>query len=246
MKKNLKQKCKDLNNCTAKKICDRRHPKLCRRYFLEGSCIFGERCDYLHEEREMSPGQNKLKERVEELEKVVKDKSLEEKMMLNAIKELEKVVKDKSSEEKIMLKAIKDLEKVVKAMSRKVISLEEEVIKIKEDSKNNKDINLEEPFKDASEFKISTPVKPAKLPDVENKYVDSKKNKIKCEKCEYTCQKESTLTKHINTKHMDQECKVCLMKLGSTMELLQHIAKEHSGVEEHNIKEDKRPCKHPH
>ena len=152
----------------------------------------------------MSPGKNKFKERVEELEKVVKDKSLEEKMMLNAIKDLEKVVKDKSSEEAIMLKVIKDLEKVVKAMSRKVIFLEEEVTKIKEDSKNDIDMNLEEPFKDASEFKISTPVSAKqKLLDVENKYVDSQKNKIKCEKCENTCQKESTLTKHINTMHMD-------------------------------------------
>ena len=153
IKKHLKQECKDLNNCTAKKICNKRHPKLCRRYVLEGSCIFGERCDYLHKEKEMSPGENQLKEKVKELEKVVKAKSLEEKMMINAIKDLEKVVKDKSSEEKIMLKAIKEFEKVVKAMSRKVKIFEEEVIKIKKDSKNNIDINLEEPFEDASEFK---------------------------------------------------------------------------------------------
>ena len=86
----------------------------------------------------MSPGQNKLKERVDELE-----------IML----------KDKSSEEKIMLNAIKELEKVVRAMSRKVIFLEEEVKKIKEDSKNNKNSNLEDLFKDTSEFKISTPVR---------------------------------------------------------------------------------------
>ena len=62
---------------------------------------------------------------------------------------------------------------------------------------------MEEPFKKASKFKISTPVSAKqKLSDVENKYVDSKKNKIKFEKCEYTFQKESTLTKHIDTKHM--------------------------------------------
>jgi hypothetical protein len=30
------------------------------------------------------------------------------------------------------------------------------------------------------------------------------------------------------------------MKLGSTIELLQHIAKEHSGIEEHNIKKDNK------
>ena len=240
LKKHLKQECKDLNHCPDKKICHKRNPKLCRRYAFEGSCIFEEKCDYLHKEKEMSLGQNKLKERVEGLESVLKDKSSEEKIMLNAIKELEKVVKAKSSEEKIMQSAIKELEKVVKAMSRKVIFLEEEVKKIKEDSKNNKNSDLEDPFKDTSEFKISTPVsEKQKLPDVETKCFDFKKKKIKCKKCEYTCQKESTLTKHINTKHMNQECNVCWMKLGSTMELLQHKAKEHSSVEDHNIKEEK-------
>ena len=127
LKKHLKQECKELNNCPAKNICHKRHPKLCRRYVFEGSCIFGEKCDYLHKEKEMSPGQNKLKERVDELEIMLKDKSSEEKIMLNAIKELQKVAKAKSSEEKIMLNAIKELEKVVRAMSRKVIFLEEEL-----------------------------------------------------------------------------------------------------------------------
>ena len=75
MKKHLKQSCKDLNNCPNKKICDKRHLKLCRKYVLEGSCLFGRRCDYLHKEKEMLPDQNSLKERVDELEKVVKEKS---------------------------------------------------------------------------------------------------------------------------------------------------------------------------
>ena len=39
---------------------------------------------------------------------------------------------------------------------------------------------------------------------------------------------------------MDQECKVCFMKLGSTRELLQHIAKEYSGIKQQNIKEDNK------
>ena len=77
MKKHLKQECKELKNCPDKKICDKRHPKLCKRYVLEGSCIFGKRCNYLHKEKEMSPDQKSLKERVEELEKVVNDKTSE-------------------------------------------------------------------------------------------------------------------------------------------------------------------------
>ena len=51
---------------------------------------------------------------------------------------LEQVVKDKVSEEKKILYAIKELEKVLKAMTRKVIHLEEEVVKMKEDSKETK------------------------------------------------------------------------------------------------------------
>ena len=34
-----------------------------------------------------------------------------------------------------------------------------------------------------------------------------KKDKVKCEECEYKCKKESTLRKQMNTKHGDKECK---------------------------------------
>ena len=96
-----------------------------------------------------------------------------------------------------------------------------------------------EPFKDSSYFENSTPVSAKqKLSDVETKSFESNKDKFKCVKCEYKCKKESTLKKHINTKHIDQECKVCMMKLGSSMELLQHIAIEHSSIEKHNKKEE--------
>ena len=47
--------------------------------------------------KKMSPDQNSLKERVEELEKVVKDKSSEENKLKYAIKALEIVVKAMSS-----------------------------------------------------------------------------------------------------------------------------------------------------
>ena len=40
--------------------------------------------------------------------------------------------------------------------------------------------------------------------------------------------KEVTLKKHINTRHEDQQCKLCSKNLASTIELLQHMAKEHS------------------
>ena len=102
-----------LGNCRSKKTCDKRHPKLCRRYVLEGSCSYGERCDYLHKEKDISPADLKMKERIDKLEKVVREKV---------------------SEEKKMAVAVIELEKVVKAMSRKVIHLEEEIISIKASS----------------------------------------------------------------------------------------------------------------
>ena len=139
IKRHLDEECKDLGNCRAKKTCDKRHPKLCRRYVLEGSCSYNERCDYLHKEKEISPADLKLKER---------------------INELEKVVREKVSEEKKMAVAITELEKVVKAMSRKVIHLEEEIISVKASSHK---ACMNEPFKDTLEFKNSTPISKTKV-----------------------------------------------------------------------------------
>ena len=67
-KRRLDEECKDLGNC------DKRHPKLCRRYILEVSCSYGERCEYLQKEKDISPADLKLKERIDELEKVVREK----------------------------------------------------------------------------------------------------------------------------------------------------------------------------
>ena len=36
----------------------------------------------------------------------------------------------------------------------------------------------------------------------------SKKDQLKCEKCDYTCKMEETLKKHNNTKHAEQQSKV--------------------------------------
>ena len=183
-KRHLDQECKDLNDCKTKKICDKRHPKICKRYVLEKSCVFGDKCEYLHKENEMETDQIKTKERVDKLEQIVKDKISEEKKMKHAIQELEKVLK---------------------AMSRKVIHLEEQVVKMKEDSKENKKNELKEPFETASDFLNSTPVSANEKPSVvETKSKESKKYKFKCEKCEYKCQKESVLRKHTETKHVDQ------------------------------------------
>ena len=112
------------------------------------------------------------------------------------------------AEEKKKQKAIIELEKVLKAMSRKVIPLEEQVVTMKEGSKENKKNDPKEPFEDASDFQNSTLlIAKQKLSVVETKSVKSKNDNFKCEKCDYKCKKESTLIKHKDKEHADQEGK---------------------------------------
>ena len=54
------------------------------------------------------------------------------------------------------------------------------------------------------------------------------KDVYKCEVCDYTCQKFTTLNKHRNTKHIGHVCQVCGKNLSNAMNLLQHVAIEHN------------------
>ena len=111
-------------------------------------------------------------------------------------------------------------------MTRKVIHLEEEIMKVKV---NSKITEMNEPFKDTSDHTNSSPVsKNESLSAGIDKSIESNKDKFKCDKCDYKCKKEVTLKKHMNIKHDDQQCKVYSKTFVSTIDLLQHIAKEHS------------------
>ena len=57
-----------------------------------------------------------------------------------------------------------------------------------------------------------------------------------CNDCTYKTKKEITLKKHINTKHNSQKCKVCDIVLKTSMEMLKHVAKEHSRNMKETIK----------
>ena len=54
------------------------------------------------------------------------------------------------------------------------------------------------------------------------------KNVSKCELCDYTCQKFTVLSKHNNTQHIGHACKDCGKNLNNSMDLLQHVAIEHT------------------
>ena len=72
---------------------------------------------------------------------------------------------------------------------------------------------------------------------------ENKKNVLTCSKCEYVTKKKVFLKKHYNTKHQDHICKECKEKFQTFMELLKHVADQHSEeeVEEADIEgnEDK-------
>ena len=60
--------------------------------------------------------------------------------MNTKLEELEKLVKDKNKGEMKMELAVKKLENVMKVMTRKVISLEEELVRVKDILKNSSQI----------------------------------------------------------------------------------------------------------
>ena len=58
--------------------------------------------------------------------------------------------------------------------------------------------------------------------------INSEKPYFKCVECGAMFKKEITLKKHFNTKHEKQNCKVCHVTFKNSMEVLQHVAKQHS------------------
>ena len=115
-KRHLKEECQNPSDCPSKKSCDKRHPKLCRNYLLHRKCSHGLECGYLHKEKEKSQDEIEINQRLEELEKLVKDHV--------------------EGEKKLEL-AVKKLENVVKVMTRKVIYLEEELVNVKDSMKSS-------------------------------------------------------------------------------------------------------------
>ena len=59
---------------------------------------------------------------------------------------------------------------------------------------------------------------------------DKDKSEIifQCDLCSYTYKREITLKKHLHTKHEDQKCKTCNEIFTNLMELVMHVAMEHS------------------
>ena len=46
---------------------------------------------------------------------------------------------------------------------------------------------------------------------------------FQCKECAYTCKKEVTMKKHVNTKHTKQKCKVCDLEFETSIAVLKHV-----------------------
>ena len=65
-----------------------------------------------------------------------------------------------------------------------------------------------------------------------------------CNICDYSCDKATTLRKHINSKHTNQKCDICRKEFKTSMEVLSHKAKEHQEEDEvWNVKVHSTPKK---
>ena len=69
---------------------------------------------------------------------------------------------------------------------------------------------------------------------------------LQCKECAYTCKKEVTMKKHVNTKHKKQKCKVCDLEFKTSIAVLKHVAEKHKGsidesIQDREKKEDAKP-----
>ena len=164
------EECKNMANCKNVKSCEKRHPKICKK-FTTGECIFLNDCAYKH--------QKKILE----------------------------------SDYHNMVEKLKQMEKVTQALTRKVLSLEEDIVKIKAKDKwsggcerlgtcncEEKDIKVKNDIPEKNvgmKEKLSKKGKkfnlPAKETKGEVKQSEKGKSVFKCTVCDYTSEREATL-----------------------------------------------------
>ena len=62
------------------------------------------------------------------------------------------------------------------------------------------------------------------LEEKKSEEVRKSSKSLKCDQCEYRCERINTLNKHMNTKHTVQKCSLCSEEFKTSMDLLSHIA----------------------
>ena len=121
----------------------------------------------------------------------------------------------------------KDME-AGKIKDKKIIEEEQnKVLNKNHDSKSIKEKKSKPKDKKDMVFKFGAEARKTAMETKESKKEDKISKQFKYDLCEYSCEKNATLIKHINTKHTEQKCKVCKKEFKTLMELVSHVAKEH-------------------
>ena len=177
-RKHFTKVCENLSSCTNINECKKTHPKTCKRFKIENECRFNKDCAYSHVASKLNQEKCSLKDQVEDLEKRVND-------LTNIIES----------------KKLQQLEKVVHALTRKVLSLEDQVKVMKnkketdQEDINHKCFTRESSF-NHEDIMSSTPK------DLKEKVKEkNEEDRFKCKECKYKCKKEATLKKHMITNH---------------------------------------------
>ena len=104
---------------------------------------------------------------------------------------------------------------------------DEKTLNKNDDSKNPqvKKTNFKE--KNVSVFKFGAEARKT-VSDKINLQEEKGSKCVKCELCDYRCERLATLKKHMNSNHNKQKCKECGQEFGTSMLLISHVAIEHN------------------
>ena len=150
---------------------------------------------------------------------------------------------------------VKEMEKTVKEMAVKIVQLEVNlkkieskdvvVIKTKEGAKRVEDLkkvpNKKGNTKDQqgkkskpkdAVFKFGAGARKAASDKIKAHEEENSDNCFKCELCDFKCEKNAHLEKHITLKHSVQKYKVCQREFKTSMDHVIHVAKKHLEDEE--------------
>ena len=195
-----KEKCEDLSGCKGAKACQKRHPKVCKKHQTDKGCQFGSECAYQHTKSVMPKVlANDLETKIEALESLVNE-------MGQKIMKLEGELRD-----------------IKHVQTKSDSTIEKDFIGNEADLTNQIDLAV----KDKEEKKTEENEKEM-LTEPNKETTKNTKPHFKCDACGATFKNKSTMKKHYSSKHEEQYCKVCHVRFNTSMEVLQHVAKDHS------------------
>ena len=203
LKEHDKNKCGDSSACREIKSCrKKRHPKICRKFSIHNFCKFDEQCSYVHLSRDHT---TVSKEVIDDIVENIKNIKAEVDLLKKTVKSLSEIKKER----KRIKKSIEVSKEGIDKIKSENIKITNKFNLIGEEFESKTDENS-----DGDESEQHDKVELEWLSCVyckthfrNRKYYESHmeihwgNGIVKCLKCLYSCENQSTLQKHMNTKH---------------------------------------------